>query len=1172
MAEINWTKEQQRAIDTHGGNLLLSAAAGSGKTAVLVERIVRMLTDETMSVSPESLLVVTFTNAAAAEMKHKILTALTKQLYENPDNALIRRNVMNLDRAQISTMDSFCIKLIREHAGELGISSDFRIADEAELRILRAAAVDETIEYFHCEHTEDFESLSDLFVNNRSDIALADCIQKLHSYAMSHPFPEQWLNNNKKIYTEREAVDNTLWGKIIREQINDMLAFMINELEVALSSLEENSIVKEGYFDSVDQSYTCLCRLKEELPDLSYSTLFERLHRLSLPALGRVSNKHGKDTEALIVKHLYKKVKDDIEKLKEHLSANESEHLEDMQYLEPVACLLIDSVLYYSQLYYQKKQAVNALEFSDCLHLALKLLYKTEDESSEKSDLACELSAQYSEILIDEYQDTNEAQDKLFAALSKPSGNIFMVGDAKQSIYKFRLASPELFVEKAEKYHRPEEGLFPLKLKLSMNFRSNKEVLDAVNYIFPQLMSKKIGEMEYDEDNRLYCGRPDLSLQDEGFELHTCEAKEDIDYVAQYIHNAVKNKTIIKPDSKPAGYDDFCILVRTKKNIANYANALRSLGIPAACVNETTFFESPEIAALISFLDIIDNPSNDLSLLSAMFFPLYGFTADELSEIRLCDKSAPLWRCLAIYAERGSKKAREFIDTIEKYRHIAACRDLASLIERFINESGFDYIAAMMTDSQSANENIAKLMSIADNYNSSGGRSLSGFMRYINKLKGSENDIKTVPSASPSGSVKIMSMHKSKGLEFPIVILADLCKKFQRKDIQGKLIINKSLGIGFKRQDRATLKSFSTLPLSAAKIVEERALLSEELRILYVAMTRAQLKLVTVIAKEKLYDDEDKLNAISSLALKLNASTAINPIAIEKAESLAELLLLGFLRHPNAGVLSENNIVRPSTVIDASTRIKIVKSTPLAAEEGENFTAEHQLDMTAVANYESEIKRRVEYQYPFEALCNIPSKISASGFTKSSINSAYIATKRPSFVSKKGLTPSERGTAYHKFLQHCSFERSLENVSAELDRLCLEGRLSKEEKAAIRGEDITRLMQSSIGDKILKADEVLRELSFNIFLPVKELYPEAVAADCDEKILAQGVADLVVVKDGRATIIDYKTDSTQDEAELAERYSNQLKIYRHAVAEVLQLEVVSTELYSIKQGKVISIK
>lgn len=1179
---VKWTTDQQHAIECCKGSVLVSAAAGSGKTAVLVERVIRRLTDKDNPCSAEDLLIVTFTRAATAQMREKIGAAILKRLSEDPTDRHLRRQYMLLPFAKICTIDSFCNDLVRENFHALGISPDYSLLDNETAVIMKNDVCEAMLERAYEEDSDgSFSGLSDMMSSGSSDEDFAKLIIKMYDISTAYPFPDLWLDSLIEEYSQPD-INKSCWGGIIKKYVCDMLDYCVSSSNDMMAAMESDSIVADAYGAAVQSDINMYAELREKV-NRDWDEALEAFNTVKYMGLGRVPKGYESETKNAVMT-ARKKLKDLLKKVPNIMCVSSGEHSEDVRLMRGPVTKLIELVKQFGREYSAEKDKMNSADFSDILHRALNLLAVSDGRGGYiKTDLARELSSNYVEILVDEYQDINEAQDMIFKAISADENNLFTVGDVKQSIYRFRQAMPEIFLRRRSTTHSFESGEYPLGITLGSNFRSRVGVTSCVNYIFRQLMSTEAGELEYDDSEALNAAAkyperdtPDCELHvvtDKGNRADTLEAQAR--YVARYIDRTVREGKMLVTKGgalHPASYGDFCILLRTAKNVSSvYANALSERGIPVFSPETGGFFEAAEISFILSLLRVLDNPVQDIPLAAVMLSPLFGFSAGELADIRASAKerleageTEPLYRSVAASADEGSKKAAAFLKKIESLRRLSLTLSAGELVRRVCEETGFDAIVGAMPDGERRRLNIGLLCDYAEKYEAAGNLGLSGFIRFIDKVARTSGDLATAARPSENADiVRIMTVHQSKGLEFPICILADMQHAFNERDNTESVLISSSAGLGMKRRTEDGISVYDTASRRAAVITSERMGRSEEMRVLYVALTRAKENLVMVTS----VPNPEK--GLAKVAVECGIGERANPFAVLRMNNFSDLVLTALMRHPAADELRKLSGVDVPIFLPEKDRFKL----KVVVSDSESFMAESANEQKIAAKpvFFDEVCERLDYSDPRSVLSSVPAKRAASDGSERGINREYFASSRPAFMSSGGLTPAQRGTATHKFMQFSNYAAARADIESELARLVDGGFLSEEEGKAVNVSAAKRFFMSSLAERIFASDNVMREKKFAALFPAKFFYPELTGEAAEEKIVVQGIADCVFVEDGKLVIVDYKTDTGVDAEALLDRYSAQLGIYREALLQVLGMPVKETLLYSFFMNSTVKV-
>jgi len=1165
MAERIWTAAQKNAIEAKSGTVLVSAAAGSGKTSVLVERIVRKLTDSENPVSPDSLLVVTFTNAAAAEMRSRIYKRIAsdKVLMNSDRNERILL-LSRLGEMQVSTMDSFCMALVKENFHLLGIDADFRMLEAGENAELKTKAAVSVLEKRFTENPETFMPLAAMFESGKNDRRLIDVVIKLSDFSMSEPDPEEWLNGVRCQFISTSAEEG-IWGEKILKEVYSDLEFCVYLFGCAIKDIDEDETLAGDYMGHFSAEYEMLKDALARIKQVSWNEKTEIIAHLeevfySKPHnLPRVSRGYANNPSKLSATAKRDKVKKIISSIREYFNITEDENREDIAVISEIASELVITVNEFNRELLSMKKEISAFDFSDISHFALKLLYDA-GASDKKTPLARELSEKFSEILIDEYQDTNRAQDGLFRSISKDGNNMFFVGDVKQSIYRFRLASPEIFIEKCDEFPYYDGKEIRSKIILGENFRSRKGILDTVNFIFSSIMSRQCGEIEYNDDERL--NFPSGAKEYDGKEV--CFAvlgtsgenayETEAAYIADKIKAAVEEGTELS-SGKKASFSDFCILMRSPSGIAPvYIRALKKLGIPVSSDVSQSFFETPEIKTIVSYLRVIDNPGRDTDLLAVMMSPLFGFSADDCAQLRIkYGRKNSLYSCVLKGMRDNNEKCARLAESINYYKNLSACSDVGYVLREIYSDTAYEAVAGAMSEGESRKKNLRLLLEKAENSNESFA-TLGGFVRYIEKLRDSGTDI---GSSGGGDGVRIMSMHKSKGLEFPFVFIAGASKKFNKSDITSALVINHEMGFGMKRNEPENIKRFDTLSCIAVRKEINRNLMSEELRVYYVALTRAVQKLYIPVT---LRNPEKKLSDTEYI---LSNCDSVSPYLIKHAVSAADWFLYAFLRHPDLNSIRKRLMpMNPKGVLE----VEYIETPQVCSEE----IAEED-SVIADDKLVREIERRASFSYKYAPVASLLSKHTASSMKDEHFDAASFGKAVPAFMFASSFSPADIGTFTHRFLQYCDFSVCKTDPLSECRRLVNEGRFTDKQASLVDMDAIKVFVNSDIMKRAEKALEIYREKQFTMAKSICETEKDIPQIFSDEKTVIIGKIDLVFTEDDGAVIVDYKTDNISDINTLVPRYRQQMELYAEALSKSMDIRVKECILYSLKLRKSISL-
>ncbi len=1245
MIDTKWTKEQLDAITKRDCNLLVAAAAGSGKTAVLVERIIKKITDAKRSVDIDRLLVVTFTNAAATEMRERIAEALSRELEANPGSKVLQRQLTLLGKSSITTMHSFCLEVIRNNIQNLELDPSFRIANETECTLLKLEALDELLESVYENETlsEEFFELLECYGGNRDDQAIADMILNLFEFVQSYPWPSQWLDNMTEMFMLSDGHDflNTQWGRVIVKSTTIELSGVLEKMGRAI----ETARFAEGlepYLPVFMEEYTTIqkllkiCSCTECWNDL-YNA-FSNIEFVKLPSCKKNADK----TKQELVKGIRDNAKKLIKKMCEDLfNLSSEEILKDLSCLYPIIKCLSELVKDFSNRYTLKKRQKLIVDFNDLEHLCLNILTETDEAGKlAPSRVALDYRKKFEEILVDEYQDSNLIQEIIVGMVSKTDSdipNMFMVGDVKQSIYRFRQAKPEIFLEKYNKFSLVEGK--DIKIKLFKNFRSRKEVIDGVNFIFKQIMSTTVGEIDYNNDENLNLGAEygelleEASIAGGAAEFHLIETNglseqfnniedeaETTDGEEEEIADSIRCeakavakriKQLLSPDKdgkcfkvydksikgyRNVEYKDIVILLRTTMNWTDtFVEELSSAGIPVFADTATGFFKTSEVQIILSLLQIIDNPLQDIPLLSVLRSPVAALTPDELADIRLADKNTSIYEALIKLSETGdspiSEKCREFKDNLEEWRNKSLYMSTDELIWYLYNETGFYSFAGAMPGGNQRQANLRILFDRARQFEETSFKGLFNFINYINKLKSSKGDMGSAKILGENENViRIMSIHKSKGLEFPVVFVSGCGKQFNMQDMNKKMLLHQDIGFGPDFVDYKRRLTYASLPKQAVRYKIKVETLSEEMRVLYVALTRAREKLIITGCVDNIE------NAVKKWAdIAANDNEKLPFFDMLHARKYFDWLGPALIRHQDCKLLRDSiGLEKYHNLNDSSMwsirfwrRDEVTASDAIAAEEQENkgFWCD---DIDVNAKYSphyEEINRRLDWQYLYKKAATIPTKVSVTElkkrFTPDSEDditpfNAYSTTlvKKPSFMDEDaGLNAAQTGSVLHFVMQHLKLSdvSTSDRILNQVDKMVEMELLTRQQADTVDYNKIHAFFSSDIGKEMLEAKEVNREVPFYIEVSGKELFKELKDEDEDETVLLQGVIDCYFETNNGLVLLDYKTDFVPkgDKELLRERYRLQIEYYALALEKLTGRRIKGKYIYLFWNGQML---
>lgn len=1227
MGETKWTDEQLQAINTRGCNLLVAAAAGSGKTAVLVERIIKIVTDKNNPVDIDRLLVVTFTNAAAAEMRERIAAAITKELERNPSSTNLQKQLTLLSRANITTMHSFCLDIIKNNFHTIDLDPSFRIGDETEGTLLKSEIIDDMFEDLYDKEDKEFLNLVEAYGGSKDDRKLKDIILDLYRFSMSGPWPEKWLKDKAEDFNINTIsdLDNTEWVQVLKGDINMEIDSFINMYHNAIDIISSTEGI-ESYLDVFNDELSLLINLKDSLSN-GLIEIYNSVSKISFGRLKSIRKNNVSNPEAQdFVKGIRDQVKKKINGLKEDIfSMSPEEMLYGIKSSYPFIKKLSDITLEFTKRFSDKKRDKNMLDFNDLEHLALKILINYEIDNIEPSKVALKFREFFDEILVDEYQDSNNVQESIINLVSRKNTdnpNVFMVGDVKQSIYRFRQAKPELFLEKYNTYSK-QKGAVNRVIQLYKNFRSRREIINGVNFIFKQVMSNAVGELEYTDDEALnlgadfkevkeldsYTGGPiELHILDKNEKLEDIDLvdEEDIDSInleARVVSKRINelmsdsNKDKFKVLDKETGeyrqlkYKDIVILLRATKNWAEiFLDELGLEGIPVYADTGSGYFESIEIRTIMSLLKVIDNPLQDVPMIAVLKSPFMGFTAEELGDIRMVNKEKYFYEnIIQIINEENNislelkEKCDMVVNLINKWRD----KSLYMPIDEFIwylymDTSYYGYVGAM-PNGVLRQANLKILFQRAKQYEQTSFKGLFNFINFINKLRKSSGDMGSAKILGENEDVvRIMSIHKSKGLEFPVVFLAGSGKQFNLMDLNNSILHHDDLGFGPEYVDLEKRISYSTLPKDAIKKKIRLETLSEEMRILYVAFTRAKEKLIITGTVNNIDKTVEKwVNSASIEKENIAASEVL------KGKSYLDWVGMALCQHKDGEVLREkssefNDIVKD----DLSTwNIKIWSKYDFTVDKKIEVVDEFPVDKNLFIDFKAEtvdkeIERRLSYKYKFNELTTLKSNFSVSDLKKNNYEereennredlfSEKIVIKPRFLQEERGLSGAERGTAMHFVMQKIDYDRvdSIKQIKNQLEEMFDDELLTEAEFKSINPFKILNFFKSDIGVRLLnvyrKGGVIHRELPFYINVKVTEVKDSIPKELENEEVRLQGIIDLFFEENDEIILIDYKTDYIEKNAEeeMNRKYKVQLDYYTDALERITGKKVVSRYLY-----------
>ena len=1287
---VSWTTEQQQVIDLRNRNILVSAAAGSGKTAVLVERIVKIITDKNHPVDIDHLLIVTFTNAAAAEMRERIGNAIEKALDEQPGDEHLLRQLTLIHNAQITTIDSFCLYVVRNHFHEIDLEPNFRIGDEGELKLLREDVLGKVLEQNYEEPSEAFSNFVEGYASGRTDAALNEMILQLYEFSRSYPWPEKWLDSFVGIYRieNREELDRAEWLAPLTQNIRFVLKDCEQLLKQALAVTQQDDgpDMYEKAVRSDLEKYESLSKLT------SFCELSGALSDIKYDRLASSRGFEGDPDKLELVKSLREQAKDVVKKLcKQYFFCSPEMMIEQLERTEPMLEEVVRLTKQFADEFAAAKRRKNLVDFHDVEHFALQILVDEETEKAKKT--AEEFRDTFEEIMIDEYQDSNEVQETLLRSISREErgeNNIFMVGDVKQSIYRFRLARPELFMKKYDSYSLEESTT--QRIDLHKNFRSREEVLTCTNDIFYKIMARSLGNVEYDAEAALYPGAsypampvqenpvgekaaedekvsgkqingftPEILLADSNDELledtelsdkKTLEAK----IVAEEIRHLMKTQPVTDKatgELRAARYSDIVILLRSLSGWADsLVEVLNGNGIPAHTVSSTGYFSTVEVQTVLSMLRLLDNPRQDIPMAAVLRSPMAGLTDEELAVLRLEDGSVPFHEAVlelaeGLYEEDGQKEIsdseadseadqkqgrnadgkkeddiettahRKLLKFYKKYRQLRQLvpdTPIHELIEIILRETGYGHYVAAMPAGSRRTANLNMLLEKAAAYEKTSYKGLFHFVRYIDELQKYDVDFGEADMVGENEDVvRIMSIHKSKGLEFPIVIVSGMGKNFNKQDTRSKMVLHPELGIGLDYMDgKKRIKSPTIAKKAIAKQIELENL-GEELRVLYVALTRAKEKLILT---GTLKDAAEKLEFYRQQAnLSKAADRPLSYLTREGASGYLDWILPAVLSYGDK---------YPVRIVEAAELVLDEVENQL--EQNENLTERIGEIKAADPQLVGQLKQRFSQRYPYQTDILRKNKYSVSELKHRAMREKFEAEQEetipafleepvtptiPLFIQRQGSVEQEaqnkaqdagqeaeskaeqkiksntanrgalRGTAVHRVMECYDFA-SEKSVHEQMEAMEKEEKITADMRALVKEQIVADFVSSETGKRMALAQRMgalYREKPFVMGFTEEELERygfgagaqmienEAQTENAQQEIMSenvsqenhmheedltliQGIIDVFWIEDDGITVLDYKTDRVDTAQELIDRYATQLKLYADALERV----------------------
>lgn len=1240
---VTWTDEQWKAIWAKGQDILVAAAAGSGKTAVLVERIINKILSTDDPVNVDEMLVVTFTNLAAAEMRHRIGEALEKEINKNPTSRHLRKQLSLLNQASISTLHSFCLEVIQKYYYRMDIDPGFRIANETEIQLMRDEVLEELLEEeYGKEGNADFFKLVDMFSNDRSDESLLQMIQDLYDFSRANPLPEKFLQMIVDMYEvdEHMPIEQLPFMKEILFDID----LQLQEAKWLLERGYELSLLPGGPAPRAENFLDDL-RIVERLIQAkndSWETLYYAMQTLSF---SRAKPCRGDDYD----KELVDKAQKHRDKAKKILTSLQEEYflrrpesvIRDMKEMAPYVKMLVELVKRFSEAFKKVKEEKGIVDFSDLEHYCLQIIGKVdEDGNFAPTEVAQFYQNHFKEVFVDEYQDTNMVQEAILQLVTngKKGCHLFMVGDVKQSIYRFRLAEPNLFLEKYYRFAEEKENE-GLTIDLARNFRSRKEVLDGTNFIFKQLMGGRVGEIEYEKKAELVKGAPypeekkepidvyfiDLHEKEEENEnneeneedLLSKEELEQSQLEAKLMAHEIKKmiaegKEIYNPKTKTSRkvmYRDIVILLRSFAWAPQIMEEFKDQGIPVYADLSTGYFEATEVSIMLSLLKTIDNPYQDIPLAAVLRSPIVGLDEEELAKLRIHKRSGPFYETLTSFSkikpgekeEELHEKVCKFLEQLNVWRTAARQEALSDFIWQLYRDTGFFDFVGGLAGGKQRQANLRALYDRARQYEETSFRGLFRFLRFIERIKERGDDLgKAQAIGEQEDVVRLITIHSSKGLEFPIVFIAGLSRQFNLKDLRGSYMLDKQYGFASKFINPEKRIAYPSLSLQAFKKKKKLEMLAEEMRVLYVAFTRAKEKLILLASVKNLEKKKEKWAEHLS-----NSQWLLNDYSRAQAKSYLDWIGPALIRHKDGNILRNEEDLPPHLLPElvnhpSSWNLKVMKKEEITKMDDQGEQVEEDLlekvyrwELVPIeSKWKETIHDQLSWKYPLKEAISRRSKQSVSEIKRQQqfideTSSNELIQKirkpilaRPKFLQEKSLTPAEKGTAMHMVMQHIDFSAEITKtyLTRLLENMIHKELLTKEQASVIQLEEIIKFFQTDLGKRVKNGKYLKREVPFSAAFSAKEIYPNWTGED--EPILVQGIIDCIFEDEQGLVLLDYKTDGIHDRFKggfeqakpiLLERYRLQVQLYAKAYEQIMKRKIDEKYLYFFDGGHILPI-
>ena len=1182
------TPEQEAVVKNRGGGLLVSAAAGSGKTRVLVERLLDRILTEGKNI--DEFLIITFTRAAAEELRARIAKELSQALSAQPDHAHLRRQTALLYQAQISTIHAFCTALLRQWGHLLDVPTDFALCEDEEARVLMIRTLNQVLEarYETVDPEGDFAKLLDILSAGRDDSRLLDIVLDVYEKIQSYSNPTAWLEEQRRALDLTGVTDagQTPWGKLLLEEAFQTASYWVEQMDRACDLARRDEVLEKAYLDSL----TVTCQDLNALAQATQSSWNETVRQaVSFPRLKSAKGVEDSGAQEQI-KSLRAQCKKAVEDLNKQFTDDSADLLGDMTLIYPAMRGLIDLVEDFSAAYGAEKRRRSLVDFSDLEHLTVQLLM---DSSGAPTDLAHQWGSQYVEIMVDEYQDTNQVQNTIFQALSDEGRNLFMVGDVKQSIYRFRLADPTIFLKKYRTFlpwTQAAEGQ-DRKITMSRNFRSRPQVLEAANDLFRGIMSPQLGEMAYTDEEALHPGGSFSEGEGYETEFHVLDFSQDpalteekqnrnfleARFVAKRIASLLREGFPVSDGeggTHPVRPEDIAILLRSPSPVRHYYTlALEEQSVGWSAEEGEDFFQTTEISVALSWLQIMDNPRQDIPMLAVLRSPVCVFSGDRLAEIRTLTEG-DWYTALRAASDLGWEDCSAFLQDLETLRFGAGEQSSHKLLWDLYHRTGLLEIFSAMPGGEKRRDNLLSFYALARRFESNGHKGLFGFLLHLERVQTSGGVHIAATQAKEAGGVKILSIHRSKGLEYPVVFLCGLGRRFNYTDLQKPVLFHTKLGLGPKGIDGGTMVEFSTLARSGVALALKKEMLAEEMRLLYVAMTRA---------KEKLILTHTLSYGVSDLkGLAERVSWPADPRVLASCSSVGQWLILTAMARPEGEALRQaagaERISLPQETFGPAWRIQYHtgSASQEAYQRSDKVAETSETDLT-----DQEILSQLRWQYPHSSAPATPAKVTATQVSQEQeeepgvflledrMDGAQKPFLRPQFAQEElGLTPAQQGTALHTAMQSIRLDQtgSVEEILRELARLTREQYLTPQQAQAIDPVSLARFFASDLGREMQESTTIHREFPFSLLADAARFFPKTPPG---EQVLLQGVIDCWFERLDGLTLVDFKTDrvSAREAAERGERYRGQLAAYAYALEELTGKPVTRQVLWFLRPNR-----